>query len=360
MDPISNRVALGAAGGGAAGIDLIKTATNSPYLEAYPFDPSTGFGTRYANPSTLPTNGCLDVCITSDNSAVIFAHEGSPYIAAYTYTVGSGIGTKYANPSTAVGASSQSYCISMHPDDNAVAVGTDGSPYINVYAWSSSGFGAKYSNPGTTISGSMWDLHFHPSGDAIITAAQGNYEYSVVAFPWSSSTGFGTKYTSPSYVNAMLLRCCQFSPDGNYALIGGEKAPYVYAINFSVSTGFGSFLANPGTNPGNYVNSLKFDSAGNYLAVCTSGSTVNGVYEWSSSGFGSYIAGGWYNDTSDAAFTPDSDAVAFMGAYESVSGYNSRIAAFQWSSSGFGTTFTPATSLNTNERFDGIRFTNAV
>lgn len=65
---------------------------------AYPWS-SSGFGTKYANPTTLPTGTGFGVAFSPDGSAIAIAHTASPFVSAYPWS-GSGFGTKYANPTT--------------------------------------------------------------------------------------------------------------------------------------------------------------------------------------------------------------------------------------------------------------------
>jgi DNA-binding beta-propeller fold protein YncE len=44
------------------GADIALTHATSPYISAYPW--SSGFGTKYANPATLPTNNGRDVAFS--------------------------------------------------------------------------------------------------------------------------------------------------------------------------------------------------------------------------------------------------------------------------------------------------------
>ena len=69
----------------------------SPYISVYPFDPSVGFGAKYANPATLPTGTGNSIAFSP--SAIAVAHSSSPYISVYPWR-SSGFGTKYSNPST--------------------------------------------------------------------------------------------------------------------------------------------------------------------------------------------------------------------------------------------------------------------
>ena len=54
MDPNTLKALQGAAGtGGGAEFDLAVAHYTSPYISVYPW--SSGFGTKYSDPSTLPT-----------------------------------------------------------------------------------------------------------------------------------------------------------------------------------------------------------------------------------------------------------------------------------------------------------------
>jgi hypothetical protein len=78
--------------------------------------------------------------------AIAVAHSTSPFISAYSWSA-SGFGAKFANPSTL--PTSTGYSVSFSPDSNAIAVAHNGSPYITTYPWSASGFGTKFANPST-------------------------------------------------------------------------------------------------------------------------------------------------------------------------------------------------------------------
>jgi hypothetical protein len=70
----------------------------TPFITAYPWS-SSGFGTKFANPATLPAGGGLGVSFSLNGSALAVAHSTTPFVTAYPWS-GSGFGTKYANPST--------------------------------------------------------------------------------------------------------------------------------------------------------------------------------------------------------------------------------------------------------------------
>jgi hypothetical protein len=70
----------------------------SPYITAYPWS-SSGFGTKFTNPATLPTGSGNAVAFSGDGTAIAVAHVNSPYITAYPWS-SSGFGTKFTNPTT--------------------------------------------------------------------------------------------------------------------------------------------------------------------------------------------------------------------------------------------------------------------
>ena len=64
---------------------------------------SSGFGTKYSNPATSTNQSphtVLSVKFSPDGSDLVIGHSGSPYVSAYPWTTGVGFGTKYSDPST--------------------------------------------------------------------------------------------------------------------------------------------------------------------------------------------------------------------------------------------------------------------
>jgi len=71
--------------------------SSSPFISAYPW--SAGFGTKYANPGTLPTGIGFGVAFNRAGDAIAVAHSSlTPFISAYPWSAG--FGTKYSNPAT--------------------------------------------------------------------------------------------------------------------------------------------------------------------------------------------------------------------------------------------------------------------
>jgi hypothetical protein len=82
----------------AADDAIAVSHTSSPFVTAYPWSNATGFGTKYADPVTLPTGQGNDVAFSATGDAIAIAHGTTPFVTAYPWSAG--FGTKYANPAT--------------------------------------------------------------------------------------------------------------------------------------------------------------------------------------------------------------------------------------------------------------------
>lgn len=355
MDLLSSRVLLGAASGArAAAEDLLVGGFSSPYIHSYSIGP-TGFGAKYANPSTLLSLGVLDIAATPTKDAIILSLGGSPYYAAYRYSPGTGFGTKYANVSVLPLDASQSASVTVHPNNNAVVFGnqpnTGVNAQIHAYQWSSStGFGTKYSNPSSfrtenvlgvdfspsgddialgyaggissanveayewnsstgfgtrrttsTLVGSVYNVRFHPSGNAVIGSSTGQIftggsVQNVTpgfAFAYSSGSGYGSQYTSPTSFPQLFSRTISVSNSGSDVVFGLDNSPNLIAYPFSASTGFGAKYANPSTGlPGSTsVVDSAFNSDDSLVAITVNTSPRIQIYPFTSgTGFGSKFA----------------------------------------------------------------------
>ena len=86
-------------GGGIPKYNFIAVAhATTPYITAYPW-PSSGFGTKFANPGTLPVSHAYGVAFSPAGTEIAVAHATTPFITAYPWS-SSGFGTKFADPGT--------------------------------------------------------------------------------------------------------------------------------------------------------------------------------------------------------------------------------------------------------------------
>jgi hypothetical protein len=371
MDPISTRVAMGAAGAAVGPAeDIIIGLGVSPYIYSYPIS-SAGFGVRYSNPATLPPGMVNKIVVTPTKDAILLAVDSSPFCVAYQYLAGTGFGTRYSNPSTLPADASQCFDISIHPNNNAVLLGNQ--PFagtgsqIHAYQWNSTtGFGTKYSNPSSFPTGNVSGVSFSPGGNDIAYSNGGAIGARAIdAYAWNSSTGFGTKYTNGT-LNASgkacrfhtsgnavlqtnsgntfsgsviaisafqayrytsgtgfgtlystpggaptgnLSRDVAISPNGADVVFGYDLSPYIYCYPFNTSTGFGTKYADPTTLPTGIGFSVNFSSSGKLIAIGYNSSPYISVYNFNSgTGFGAKV-----NDPSQA-LTFGATSIAFCSS----------------------------------------------
>ena len=80
-------------------IDIAVAHSTTPYVSAYPWTPTVGFGVKYADPLTKPIGTGYGVAFCG-NTDIAVVHSGDPYVSAYPWTPTVGFGVKYANPLT--------------------------------------------------------------------------------------------------------------------------------------------------------------------------------------------------------------------------------------------------------------------
>ena len=68
----------------------------TPRVSAYPW--SSGFGTKYSNPATLPPDQVNGVAFSPSGADIAVAHFVTPRVTAYPWS--SGFGAKYSDPAT--------------------------------------------------------------------------------------------------------------------------------------------------------------------------------------------------------------------------------------------------------------------
>ena len=78
---------------------------SSPFIFAYPFTAGSGYGAAFSNPSVLPANDVRGLCFNQDYSVLFVGAQTSTTaetLTAYEWSDSTGFGTKYANPSPVV------------------------------------------------------------------------------------------------------------------------------------------------------------------------------------------------------------------------------------------------------------------
>jgi len=242
---------LSPSGSGPAGfswtnnVDAILTsnAASVSYPQAWAWDQTSGFGTKYANGPALNSSAlATGVTLNGDNTQVAFSQQSSPVISLFPWSSSAGFGTKYANPASLPPFGNNPETISFNPVTNDVAIGSTAFPLIAAYPVTSSGFGTRYANPSTSVGGTAFGVRFSPSGSEI-AVGNNSTPASLKVYQWSS--GFGSLYSSPTILQT--IRSVSWSSTGTeIAGAIASASPYTKVYPWT-SSGFGSAYSNPTT-----------------------------------------------------------------------------------------------------------------
>lgn len=239
---------------------VVSSAT--PFINAWPYDSTTlSYGTKFSNPSTIPSDG-YSLISNKTEDIVFYALRVSPYLDAYQWSNSSGWGTKYTSP-TSIGATTSYMAM---PNDNSTWVlgGGAASTYAYAVAFNKvSGWGTTYTastaaTEGSPIAGSGG---FSPSEQYMAkgkptTNSGGTVESSILAWPFNtnavSTNPFGTRFAAPGSLtgpNATTTRRQKpFSSTGHMIVSNSSTSPFIAMWPWT-SSGFGSRYANPSTVP---------------------------------------------------------------------------------------------------------------
>lgn len=259
----------------------------SPTISVYPFSVSSGFGSKFADPATLPAGfRGYRAAFTPNGNAIAVVNFNSPYVTAYPWS-GSGFGAKYANPTTL--PQGQAYDVSFDITANSIAVAHQSTPYVTAYPWSTSGFGAKYADPSSPVSGAT-GVKFSPDGGKIFIATNSGGNF----YTWSSSTGFGSRSTTSSIGYSAATN--KVSVSDTDAVFSSSVNPYIAAFLYFGS--FSSRYSNPSTLPSSTDSpDVAFSKTGSggiwgqrYVAATSTANPYLTIYYWTQySGFGTQV-----------------------------------------------------------------------
>lgn len=179
-----------------AGDVIAVSQLSTPFLIAYPW--SAGFGTKYANPATLPTgmSGARGGRFNQAGNAIaVVGHTTGSDFPINVYAWSSGFGTRFTNPSNKTLANYKA--ITFAPDDLTIGAAHGNTPFTAFYAWSNStGFGTRYAAPASVATGVGLAVRFNPTG-SVIAMGNGGGDF-INAWAWTNASGFGTKYAAPT------------------------------------------------------------------------------------------------------------------------------------------------------------------
>lgn len=129
------------------------TAAYSPYIMAHQVTGTT-FGTAFSNPAILPNSntGSSTSVFNKESNVVSCTAQSSAAntITAYQFS-SSGFGTKFTNPSTLLSGGTSTVAM-FSSDSKTFYAGGGFSGNLAAYVWdNTTGFGAKYSNPSSPV-----------------------------------------------------------------------------------------------------------------------------------------------------------------------------------------------------------------
>ncbi len=246
---------------------------------------AAGFGTRFALPASRPT-------ADFDSPGAMSFAPGDLYLSwsanetthhAYPWNNTTGFGVRYAQPSGGyAGASGRPG--SWHPTNLALVVASNSSPLIQAWPWLP-GFGTRYANPVTAVGGSVpGSTEFDPTGVDILISSNASPWLS--SYKWTNASGFGTKYAAPS--PALTSQpSFRFSPDGRYIAITNAISPYIRVMRYTAGVGFGAIVSSPSVLPSGTFAGTPMWTPDQKVIMCGSNATPwLHAWQWSEAGFG--------------------------------------------------------------------------
>lgn len=245
--------------GSTSGDYAIALVTDNSDIAVWAWNLTTGFGTKYSNPSSgypLPSFGYSVIHHTdSSGEYLIFGHEGSPYISAWDWSSSTGFGNKKSDPASALNSRTNGLTSKYN---DTIFTANSSSPYINAYNFSN-GFGTKWSDPGTLPTGTGNDVSVIGNfGSMNVFIAHSTSPY-ITAYSYGFSS-FGSKWTNPGTLPTGTGNCVTARQlyTGSSVVVGHETTPFITAYPFSSSSGFGSKYSDPATLPPSGVISVSF------------------------------------------------------------------------------------------------------
>jgi hypothetical protein len=275
------------------------------------------------------------------------------YVYPWTRTASGGFGTRFANPSTLPTGSVEH--TDFNPTRTTLACSHFTSPYFSFYQWTSSGFGTKYANPAATGITVGLDVQFSPDGTVVVI---GGTAVSGYAYRWSDATGFGTKYSDPTGLPG-AVHGFDWKSTGDYMVLGQSLTPYIQIFPWSNTTGWGTVVANPGTIPSSTCFMAKWSDrswtgADNSIAYATDSSPYVNSYTWTGSAWGT-------KSGNPASIPTASGSGSSFNATNNLVAFSSALTSFLWvyginADSTLGTKLANPATLPTGSALD-VEFT---
>ena len=208
-----------------------STGFGSKQVIVYNWNDNTGFGTRLSD-MTLPSPATVSSIDFGPNDQAIiltatFAEGTGPFLRAYNWSNSTGFGTQIANP--LIMPTGVTTAVRFNKAGNCVAFGTINSPFVFVYPWNSNSFGPKFNNPDVFPPGVVQSVDF-VNGDNALIVGTTTSPY-IRLYKWNNTLGFQGTYADPASPPARPVNTVEFSPNGKQAAYaatpgGGDSSGY--------------------------------------------------------------------------------------------------------------------------------------
>ena len=277
-------------------------------ISIYPFSAATGLGTKYAAQSDSFSNGFFyRFAWAPDGDHIVHTYDSSSYrnFAAYAFSKSSGLGTRLTDSSSNV-----QYCQGVkfnHAGNVVFITGYDHSANKNsvmAYAWNN-GFGSQYSSHGTNLSGVPNQISVHPDDDAVAIAVN-ETSRALRAFRWNNSTGWGTQFSVPSHGASGKGHDVAFSTSGEDVAVAIRASVPLEVFPWTYSGGFGTRYNNPSSYTCNHGNGVAFSNDDAYIACGHNTSPFISAWPWTHHSSGG-SNGGFGTRFSNPSTTPNDD-----------------------------------------------------
>jgi hypothetical protein len=338
-------------------------AKATPLLCGYRFTLGTGLSSRSSytgNSTQIGTTYIRGGDAHPNGSSIAYAGDDSPYLFAVSLTsTTSGaptIGTRFSAPSTAPQGSgtNNSAAATFSPDGRRLIYNSENTPFVEMYAWSSSGFGSRFSNPATLPPGAVQRARWSGDSQYIGVASSVGTNY-ITAYATSGSSGWGSKLADPSTKPTGACSDIQWSPSGSDVMAVSDATPFVFAYAWNGASSFGTKYSNPATIPSIAADNGSWSPSGQTVMVASAGTVADFTYPFTSgTGFGTRKTAAT-NYPTGSPNTPTGVSINHRGDAVSMSFSNTTIPVYVANftdANGVGTSITVPTGYATNYNLD--------
>lgn len=218
---------------------------------------------KLTNPTTAPAGSAYASAFSPNGEFLAVGSAGSPYIQIYQRR-----GTEFvklANPGTLPTAVVQS--VAWSSDSQFLACATSATPFVIIYQRAGSVF-TKVTDPVTLPAASALGVAFSPNTEFLSVA----HNTTPFVTTYQRAGAVFTKLTNPGTLPAGTGTGASWSKDGRFLAVTHATTPFVTIYERSAGTTF-TKLTNPGTLPAATTQAFSCDFSQDGLFLAVSGDT---------------------------------------------------------------------------------------